>query len=134
MTFIFIWWFVYWVLFSTIKDALIANAIFFQVFWHIEATHPFLCFWVNQIFIFSSQRNIFVVSPRWIFISSPGFFCLPRGKVNTKSHPVKFLNILKFPQWVEQFPSGYWDRVCIQYIYIPKNWSVDAVSISQDQK
>ena len=34
-----------------------------------------MCFWVNQVYMVFSQSNIFINSPRWIFISSPvGFF------------------------------------------------------------
>ena len=43
----------------TLEDALIANVIFHKVFWHLKVS-LFLCFWVNQVYIFSSLRNIFV--------------------------------------------------------------------------
>ena len=37
-----------------------------------------MCFWVDQVFIFLSQSNIFINSPRWIFGSSPvGFVVSP---------------------------------------------------------
>ena len=29
-----------------------------------------MCFWVNQVYLFLSQSNIFINSPRWIFIPS----------------------------------------------------------------
>ena len=113
LTFIFIWWFVYWVLFSTIKDALIANAKFHKIFWHLEVTKPFLCFWFNQVFIFLSLLYFYVC----YFISLdlhtiPGCFpCLHGGKVNRRSDPGKFLEILNFFRWAEQFPPGYRDKV-----------------------
>ena len=34
-------------------------AIFIS-FWNTKPTQPFLCFWVNQVYIFSSKRNISV--------------------------------------------------------------------------
>ena len=41
-------------------------------------TQPFLRFWVSQVHISLSQRNVFVSSPCWIFISSPvGFVVCP---------------------------------------------------------
>ena len=36
---------------------------------HLKITQPFLCFWVNRVFVFLIKRNI--SSPRWIFISCP---------------------------------------------------------------
>ena len=38
---------------------------------HLKVTQPFMCFWLNQVYLFLSQINIFINSPRWIFISSP---------------------------------------------------------------
>ena len=36
----------------------------------LKVTLSFLCFWINQVYMFLSQRNIFANSPRWIFTSS----------------------------------------------------------------
>ena len=59
---------------------MIANAIFLKIFWHFKVTQPFMCFRVNQVYIFLSQSNIFIISPRWIFISSlVGFVVSPVG-------------------------------------------------------
>ena len=78
LTALFIWWFLYWIRFSTFKDDLITNAIFLKIFWHLMVTQPFLYFQVSQVYMFSSQWNIFVRSLRWIFISSPvGFVVSP---------------------------------------------------------
>ena len=61
----------YWVWFSTFKYDEIAKAIFLKIFSHVKVTQLFLCFWVNQVYMFLSQRNIFASPPRWIFISFP---------------------------------------------------------------
>ena len=53
-----------------------ANTIFLNNFWHLKVTQPFMCFRVNQVYMLLSQSNIFVISPRWIFISSPVGFVL----------------------------------------------------------
>ena len=59
---------------------MIANAIFLKIFWHLKVTQPFMCFRVNQVNMFLSQSNIFISSPRWIFISFPvGFVVSPVG-------------------------------------------------------
>ena len=61
-----------------LKDNLIANTIFVKTFWHLKVTQQFMCFRVNQVYMFLSQSSIFISSPRWIFISSPmGFFVSP---------------------------------------------------------
>ena len=41
------------------------------MFLKIIFTQPFLCFWVNQVYMFLSQHNIFVSWTRCIFISFP---------------------------------------------------------------
>ena len=60
------------------------NAIFFdkicKIFWHLKVTQPFMCFRENQVCMLLTQSNIFISSPRWIFISSPvGFVVSPVG-------------------------------------------------------
>ena len=103
---------------------MLTDAIFLQIFWHVRVTRPFLCFRVNQVYMFLSQRN-FVTPPRWIFILSPvgfvftwwvsfspgGFPYLPGGNLTPRSHPGKFLKIWHFPQWAQRSPPGHWDRV-----------------------
>ena len=93
---LFIWQFVYWVWLLTFEDCkgdLIANAIFLMTFLTIKVTQLFLRFWLNQVYMFSSQRNIFVSSPRWIFMSFP---------VGSVVSPVDFL----FPS-VENLLLGF---------------------------
>ena len=46
------------------------NAVFLKSFWHLKVTQPFTFFSVNQVYMFLCQSNIFISSPRWIFISS----------------------------------------------------------------
>ena len=80
LTALFIWWVVYWVLFSTLKDALTANAICHEILWHLKVSHhSALSVFLGQSGIyFLGQCNIFVSSPCWIFISSPvGFIVSP---------------------------------------------------------
>ena len=55
---------------SILNPYLIVNVIFHKIFWHLKVTQSFLCFWINQVSMYLSQCNIFVSSPRWIFVSS----------------------------------------------------------------
>ena len=65
--------------------------------------------------MFLSQRNIFVSSPLWIFISSPVGFVI--SLVDFLISPVEnfllgltlehFLKIWRFPWWVKQCSPGY---------------------------
>ena len=71
---------------SSFKDDLIANLV----------TQSFLCFWVNHVFMFLSQCNIVVSSPRWIFISSPVRFIV--SPVVFVIFPVKNLFLGLIPQ------------------------------------
>ena len=109
---------------------MIANAIFVKIFWHLNVTQPFMCFRVNQVYVFLSQSNIFISSSRWIFISSRWVwlyswwvFFSPRGKFTTRSHPGKVLKIWYFPRWAKQSLPGYWDRVSNRWQRTKKNKS-----------
>ena len=70
--------FLYWSLFSTLQDALIAYPIYHKVFLHWKVIQSFLLFWVNEAYVFLSQCKIFVSSTRWVFISSPMAFLVSR--------------------------------------------------------
>ena len=104
---------------------MIANAIFPKVFWHLKVTQPFMCLWVNQVYRFLCQRNIFCQFTsldfhiiRGGFRHLPGRFpYFPGGKFTIRSHPGKFLKVCHIPQWIEQFPPGHWDRVLIVTLF-----------------
>ena len=52
----------------------------FLIFLTLKAYSAIMCFRVNQAYMFLSQSNIFISSPRWIFIYSPvGFVVSPVG-------------------------------------------------------
>ena len=118
LTALFIWWFVYWVLFSTFKDAVITNAIFHEILWHLKVTHcsalfVFLC--QSGIYIFKSLQYIYQLTSLDFHVTSGGFCCLPSGKFTPRSHPRKFLKILDFPCYVEYSPPVYWGRISTSF-------------------
>ena len=91
------------------------------MFFDTKVIQPFMCFRVNQVYMFLSQSSIFIRSPRWIF--SGGFRCifggfsyLPGGTFTTRSHPGKVLKIWHFIWWVKQSPPGHRDRVFLANI------------------
>ena len=102
LTALFIWWYVYWIRFSTLKDALIANAISCN-FLTLEG--------YSVISVFFHQSGIFVLNQRNIFVILGEFGCLPGGKFTPRSHPEKFLKTWHFPRSVQESPSEYWDRM-----------------------
>ena len=68
---------------------------------HLKVTQPFMCFWLNQVYLFLSQINIFINSPRWIFISSPvGFVISPLENLLLGLTPEKFW---KFEEYQYQY-------------------------------
>ena len=79
-----------------------------------------MCIRVSQVYMFLSQSNIFISSPRWIFISSPvGFVVSPLDFLISPVEnsllgltPGKVLKTWHFPRWVKQSLPGYWEMVC----------------------
>ena len=84
---------------------MIGNAIFLKVFWQLKVTEPVMCFRVNQVYMFLSQSNIFISSPRWIFIfsqvgfvvSTVGFLISPMKTLLLSLTPEKFWQFCIFP-------------------------------------
>ena len=66
------WWFVYGVLFSTLKDALIVNAIFHKIFRHLKFTQPFCV----SGHVFKLVQYICQFTLLDFYIISGGFSCL----------------------------------------------------------
>ena len=104
--------FVYWVVFSTLNDALIANAIFRKLSLTIKGYWDISLFWVDQLYILLSQCNIFVSSHCRIFI-------LPQVRVIDslighfwkRLYPWKCLEIWHFSRWVK------WCQKCWLLLY-----------------
>ena len=63
----FIWWSICWFIFSTVKDALIVNAIFHNAFLTLKFTQPCLCFCVNLVQILWSQCSILFSLPQFSY-------------------------------------------------------------------
>ena len=63
----FIWWSICWFIFSTVKDALIVNAIFHNAFLTLKFTQPCLCFCVNLVQILLSQCSVFFILPQFSY-------------------------------------------------------------------
>ena len=99
------------------------NAIFLKSFWHLKVTQPFTCFSVNQVYMFLRQSNIFISSPRWIFISSlVGFVVSLVGFVISRVEnlllgliPEKFWKFGIFPD-ESSSPYGGTETGCIQLL------------------
>ena len=92
------------VLMVQILNALIMQH-FIRFFWYLNLIQPFLCFGCNQVFIFSSERNIFVSLPWWIFISSL-IDNLLLGLTQDN-----FLKTWHFLRWLRESLPRYWDKV-----------------------
>ena len=70
----------------------------FSYLMHLKVTQPFVCFWLNKVYMFLSQSNIFINSPRWIFISFPvGFVISPVENLLLGLTPEKFWKFGIFP-------------------------------------
>ena len=111
LTALFSWWFVYWVLSSTLEDALIANAIF-NDFLKLKGYSAISVFLGNQLYIFLSEHDIFSSSTLWVFTSSPMDFAVsPMENLLLGLTSENVLKIWHFPRWVEQSPLAYWDKV-----------------------
>ena len=91
LTTLLIWQLIYWVPFWILKDALIANAIFQNIFWQLKVTQPVLCFWINQLYMFLNQRYVFVSSSHCFFMSfMVGFVVTPVENILLGLTPEKF--------------------------------------------
>lgn len=95
-------------------------------------TQPFMCFWVNQVYMFSSQRNIFVSSPRCIFISSPvdfvisqvGFLISLVENLLVGLTPENFWKIYIFPK---ESSSPHWGtETGCDYHFTESEWPMES--------
>ena len=114
----FIWWFVYWIRFSTLKDDFIANITSLKIFRRLRFfdTLPILCFWVNQLYMsFKSLQYIFQFISLDFYIIPGGLPYLPGGKILPSSNPGKFFKIWHFSQGAGKSPPGCWDRVSLLF-------------------
>lgn len=83
--------------------------------WHLKVTQPLLCFWLSQVYIFLNWCNIGQFTSMDFHIILDGFSCLPSGKFTSSSHPGILWKIWHVPRWVKQSPSGYWNRIYIDF-------------------
>ena len=104
---LFIWWFLYWVPFSIIKDSLRANEIFYQDFWHLRGHSANSVFFRQpRIYIFKSTLDISQFTLLDFHIIPDRSLCLPGGKITLSCLLGNFLKILYFSQSVDQYRPG----------------------------
>ena len=102
----------YWVLFSTITNALMANGIFHKIFWHLKITH------YSSLSVFLGQSGQFTSLD--VHIIPLGFVVSLVKNLFLGLTPENCLKIWHFPQSFEQSPPVCWSGVCWKpsYLYI----------------
>ena len=93
---------------------------------HLKVTQPFMCFWLNQVYLFLSQINIFINSPRWIFISSPvGFVISPLENLLLGLTPEKFWKFWEYQYQYKLSKRGIFSNSIIKkLLQIMFSWTL----------
>ena len=104
---LFIWWFLYWVPFSIIKDSLRANEIFYQDFWHLKGRSANSVFFRQpRIHIFKSALDISQFTLLDFHIIPDRSLCVPGAKITLSCLLGNFWKFYIFPSQSSNIDRG----------------------------